>query len=126
MTAETTAYFDRLCTVPPEAIAQFLYTRDLCGVNIRSFPQTELYRDQVLRSLPPFRQFWFAAFSRGYIAPAREEGHGDFATEVPAVGWPDDGGAPGQRVSLPLTVDKPVVYDAFRAEVRGQSYIDSA
>ena len=126
MTPETTAYFTKIAATPPEALAHMLYTRDLSGTNIRQFPQTELYRDQVIRSLPAFRAFWYTVFSRGFIVPERTEGHGDFATTISAIGWEDDGNPPGQRVSVPLTVDKATVYDAFRAEVRGQSYIDSS
>ena len=103
-----------------------LYTRDLSGVNIRSFPQTELYRDQVVRSLPPFRAFWFTVFSRGYIATAKTEGYGDFATDIPAIEWHDDGNPPGQRTYLPLSADKAKIYEAFREEVRGQSHVDSS
>ena len=42
MTAATTAYFQRLGAVPKEALAHFLYTLNLDGVNIRTFPQTAL------------------------------------------------------------------------------------
>ena len=126
MTPETTVYFNRLAAVPPEALAHLLYTRDLSGVNIRSFPQTELYRDQVVRSLPPFRAFWFTVFSRGYIATDKTEGYGDFATNIPAIQWHDDGNPPGQRTHLPLSADKAKVYEAFREEVRGQSHVDSS
>ena len=117
MTEETTAYFQRLGAVPLPAIAHFLYTRDLSGVNIRAFPQTELYRDQVLRSLPPFRAFWHAVFTRGFVVPARTEGTGQYAVDIPAIGWDE------QR---PLVVDKSAVYDAFRLEVRGQSHVDTS
>jgi hypothetical protein len=126
MTPETTAYFSRLAAVPPEALAHMLYTRDLSGVNIRSFPQTELYRDQVVRSLPPFRAFWYTVFSRGYIAPSKTEGYGDYATDIPAIQWRDDGNPAGQRTFLPLTADKAKVYEGFREEVRGQSHVDTS
>ena len=125
MTPETTAYFNRLGAVPPEAIAHMLYTRDLSDVNIRSFPQTDLYRDQVVRSLPAFRAFWYTVFSRGYIAPSKTEGYGDYATEIPAIEWCTDDNPPGQRTSQPLTADKSKIYQAFREEMRGQSHVDS-
>ena len=70
---------------------------------------------------------WFAVFTRGYVVPARTEGTGDFAVEVPAIGWDDGADEPaGQRESRPLVVDKSAVYDAFRAEVRGQSHVDTS
>ena len=91
---------------------------DLSGVNIRSFPQTDLYRDQVMRSLPSFRAFWYTVFSRGYIAPAKTEGHGDYATEIPAIEWCTDDNPPGQCTSQPLIADKSKIYQAFREKIR--------
>ena len=127
MTAATSAYFQRLAAVPKEALAHFLYTLNLDGVNIRSFPQTALYRDQILRSLPAFRSFWHTVFSRGYVAPARTEGNGVHAVDIAAIDWePDGAAAAGQHRTLPLHVAKEEVYAAFRAETRGQSYVDTS
>jgi hypothetical protein len=126
MTAASSAYFRRIAAVPKEALAHFLYTLDLDGVNIRSFPQTSLYRDQILRSLPAFRSFWHTVFSRGYVAPARTEGTGMHAIDIAAVDWePDGAAAAGQHRTLPMHVGKEEIYASFRLETRGQSYVDS-
>ena len=48
------------------------------------------------------------------------------AVDIAAIDWePDGAAAAGQHRTLPMHVTKEEVYAAFRAETRGQSYVDT-
>jgi hypothetical protein len=66
-TAEAKAYFDKLCAVPIEAVAHYLYEFQLADFNPREIPATELQRDQKFRSFDPLKKWWHDVLSHGEI-----------------------------------------------------------
>ncbi|MBM0207411.1 hypothetical protein JNW90_33865 [Micromonospora sp. STR1s_5] len=48
-----------------EALLQFLLSRDISGLNVRIYPQTEALREQKLLSLEPHQELWIEALKDG-------------------------------------------------------------
>ena len=67
---EKEAYFSKIRKCPAEAFAKILYNRDISGFNPRQFKKTELFQQQVERSLNSDIRWLYQVLESGLLKPS--------------------------------------------------------